>query len=151
MDYHPPIMNTLWGHGGQNNTIISLESIPLYLDYYVSRPQNMILVPPYPPSKIHPGFLPYSAIFPNPLSLPLLLPLCPFFFSRPSTSSSAGGHPSSVCWESAFRRTSGQCPAPGTMYSVPTYDSSPPGLCGWYYLVRVWVEGRRRQHPPRLS
>ena len=24
----------------------------------------------------------------------------------------------------------------------------PPHLCGWWYLARVWVEGRRRRCPP---
>ena len=49
----------------------------------------MVLFPPSPPSNINPGYFPSSAIFPHPLSLPLLPPICPFLFSRLSTSSSA--------------------------------------------------------------
>ena len=47
------------------------------------------MVPPSHPSKIHPGSLSSSEICPHPISLPLLPPIRPFLFSRPSTSSSA--------------------------------------------------------------
>ena len=91
---------------------------PSFLVYHVSC-QTMVPVPPYPPSKIHPGSLPSSAFLPYPLSSFLLPPLRPFLCSRPSTSSSV--------WSPVVRpselQPSGwlptQCPSPSVLSSVP--------------------------------
>ena len=92
----------------------------------------MVMVPPSPPSKIHPGSLPSSAICPHPLTLPLFPPLCPFLFIRPSTSSSIWSPVVSTEEVSHLRLTADQCHAPGFLSSVLLYESSPsPDLCGW--------------------
>ena len=70
----------------------SLYSVPLFS--LLIFPLAMVLVPPFTPSKIHPGSLPSSAFCPYPLFSFLLPPLRPFLCCRPSTSSSVC-HPSS--------------------------------------------------------
>ena len=95
-----PIACSIEGGGvpTQNSGYESTRLFPLiYLVYFFSRPQNMVLVPPPSPLQYSPGFLALHCNFPaHPLYLPLFPPLRPFLFSRPSTSSSAGCHPSSV-------------------------------------------------------
>ena len=41
--------------------------------------------------------------------------------------------------------------SPGFLSRVPYGCFPPPDLCGWWYLARVWVEGRRRRRPPQWS
>ena len=89
-------------------------------------------VPPSPPYEIHPGCLPSKSHFLRMLSLyPYWLFFVCLLFSWPSTSSSAGCHPSSARRESsAFRLTTGRChAAPGCPSSVPMYEGCPLLTC----------------------
>ena len=113
----------------------------------------MVPVPPYPPSKIHPGYLHSSAFCPYPLPSFLLPPLRPFLCSRPSTSISVWSpvvrpsevyNPPADCRSNALLLVS--CTASCMRVCTPT-----PDLCGWWYLDWVWVEGRRRRRFLRWS
>ena len=77
----------------------------------------------------------------------ILPPLRPcLIIGRPPPS--ASGHSSSVWWKSPYLRlTADQCPSPGFLSSVPYEGLPPPDLCSWWYVARVWVEGRRRRRP----
>ena len=107
--------------------------------------------PPLPPLQDLPRFLAFQCNLPASSLSPSIAYYPSVFVKSPVHLQQRRGHPSSVRRESAFRRTSGQRPAPGSLSSVLTYESFPPDLCGWCYLVRVWVEGHRRWRPPRLS
>ena len=97
----------------------------------------MFLVPPYPPSKIHPGSLPSSAFCPYPLSSFLLPPLRLFLCRWPSTPSSVC-HPSSVCRKSTNTPADGRpkLPSPGVLPSVPERVCAPSPTCA---AVGTWL------------
>ena len=102
----------------------------------------MDLFPPIPPPRCTRVTFISVKKFPRILSLsPYCLLSIRLLFIRPSTSSSAGYHPSSACQNSsAFRLTVGRChAAPGLLSSVLMYEVFFPICaagstwfgCGW--------------------
>ena len=131
----------------------SLDSVSIFSLLWL--PLAIVLVPPYPPSKIHPGSLPSSAFCPYPVSSFLLPPFRPFLCRRPSTSSSVC-HPSSVRWKSTtLRLNADQMPSPFVLSSGPKRVWTPPPrpvrLVVLSLVLGGGVKGWRRRRPPRWS
>ena len=110
----------------------------------------MALAPPSlpPPSQDYPARAPcLQTIFPRVhISLLLLPPLRPFFVYLPSppVAPVVTCRPPVSDW-----RPVPCCPwCPVQCPVVWGFAPPPPDLCGWRYLARVWVEGRRRLCPP---
>ena len=123
--------------------IQSLDSVPLFrIMCYVPL---MALVPSLSPLQDSPARAPclHTICSRVHLSLLLLPPLRPFFvyLSSPPVAQVVTRRP--------LELTGGRChAAPGVLSSVPMFEVlPPPNLCGWWYLARVWVEGRRRRCP----
>ena len=111
----------------------------------------MFMKPPAPlppPSLILPGSL-SLAVRPFPLFLFPFASSPSVSFSRPPPPA-VSDHPSSFRWTPPVDSSSGRRPmsSPGLQRPVCRFVSN---LCGWWYLAWVWVEGRGRYRPPRLS
>ena len=102
----------------------SLDSVPLFSLLW--SPLAMVMVPPYPPSKIHPGSLPSSDFCTYTISSFLLPTLRPFLCRRPSTYSSVC-HPSSARRKSTtLRLTANQMPFSWFPVQRPVWRFPPP-------------------------
>ena len=116
----------------------------------------MVLVPPLSP---HPRFIrvpfPTNNLVRILSPFVLLPPLRPFLCSRLTTSSSGWAFVVRPLEDSftTLRLVSYQMPFSWCPVQRPVCRFAPtsPDLCGWWYLAWVWVEGRRRQRPPRWS
>ena len=123
----------------------SLDSVPFIISLmcYVPPSTDGSVPPPSPPSEIPPELLSLQ------ISLPVHVSLPPPLSSSLSVCSFAVlllGAPV-VTRRPPVWLTGGRC---HVVSESRCLMASLPNLCGWWYLARVWVEGRRRRHPPAM-